>query len=147
MKTRGNTLSLSLMIRPTVQPASLSWNKVPIRGLPPDFYYCQTIGVCWCGAPSLTRGRVCRSQLLLALASAITHWIETQWLSYGLGDRSSIPGRDRRYLYSPLYPYRLWHSIQAHIQWVGDIFHRVQSGYRTNMSTHLYLAKHVCLTL
>jgi hypothetical protein len=27
--------------------------------------------VCWCGALSLTRGRVCRLQLLLALASAV----------------------------------------------------------------------------
>jgi hypothetical protein len=25
------------------QSASLSWNKVPIRGLRPDFYYCQTV--------------------------------------------------------------------------------------------------------
>jgi hypothetical protein len=27
--------------------------------------------VCWCGAPSLTRGRVCRLQLMLAFASAV----------------------------------------------------------------------------
>jgi hypothetical protein len=27
--------------------------------------------VCWCGAPFLTRGRVCRLQLLLALASSV----------------------------------------------------------------------------
>jgi hypothetical protein len=25
------------------QSASLSWNKAPICGLRPDFYYCQTI--------------------------------------------------------------------------------------------------------
>jgi hypothetical protein len=25
------------------QPASLSWNKAPIRGLRPNFYYCQTV--------------------------------------------------------------------------------------------------------
>jgi hypothetical protein len=47
------------------QSASLSWNKAPIWGLRPDFYYCQTI------ACLLTRGRVCRLQLLLALASAV----------------------------------------------------------------------------
>jgi hypothetical protein len=23
--------------------ASLSWNKAPIWGLPPDFYYCETV--------------------------------------------------------------------------------------------------------
>jgi hypothetical protein len=25
------------------QPTSLSWNKTPIWGLRPDFYYCQTV--------------------------------------------------------------------------------------------------------
>jgi hypothetical protein len=52
------------------QSASLSWNKAPIWGLRPDFYYCQ-LWVCWCGALSLTRVRVCRVQLLLALTSAV----------------------------------------------------------------------------
>jgi hypothetical protein len=53
------------------QSASLSWNKAPIWGLRPDFYYPQTFAsfLIW-GAP-LTRGRVCRLQLLLALASAV----------------------------------------------------------------------------
>jgi hypothetical protein len=31
------------MLQPTVQSASLSWNKAPIWGLRPDFYYCQTV--------------------------------------------------------------------------------------------------------
>jgi hypothetical protein len=52
------------------QSASQSWNKAPICGLRPDLYYCQ-LPVCWCGALSLTRGRICRLQLLLALASAV----------------------------------------------------------------------------
>jgi hypothetical protein len=54
------------------QSASLSWNKAPVWGLWPDFYYCQTVGglLIW-GAFSLTRGQVCRLQLLLALASAV----------------------------------------------------------------------------
>jgi hypothetical protein len=53
------------------QSASLSWNKAPIWSLRPDLYYCQTVAdlLMW-GALSLTRGRVCRLQLLLALASA-----------------------------------------------------------------------------
>jgi hypothetical protein len=38
------------MLRPTV---SLSWNKAPIRGLGPDFYYCQTVaGLLMWGAVS-----------------------------------------------------------------------------------------------
>jgi hypothetical protein len=44
------------------QSASLSWNKSRVWYLRPDFYYCQT---------SLMRGRVCRLQVLLALASAV----------------------------------------------------------------------------
>jgi hypothetical protein len=31
----------------------------------------RQLWVCWCGAPSLTRGQVCHLQLLLALASAV----------------------------------------------------------------------------
>jgi hypothetical protein len=54
------------------QSASLSWNKAPICGLRPDFFITiWQLRVCWYGALSLTRGRVCRLQLLLALASAI----------------------------------------------------------------------------
>jgi hypothetical protein len=35
------------------QSASLSWNKVPIWGLRPDFYYCQIVaGLLMCGALS-----------------------------------------------------------------------------------------------
>jgi hypothetical protein len=37
------SLSLSLMLRPNGQSASLSWNKAPIWGLRPDFYYCQRV--------------------------------------------------------------------------------------------------------
>jgi hypothetical protein len=50
------------------QSASLSWNKAPIWGLRPDFYYYQRVAslLIW-SALSLTRGRVCRLQLLLAL--------------------------------------------------------------------------------
>jgi hypothetical protein len=44
------------------QSASLSWNKAPIWGLRPDFYYYLTIAVSLYGAPSLTRGRVCLLQ-------------------------------------------------------------------------------------
>jgi hypothetical protein len=53
------------------QPAGLSWNKTPIWDLRPDLYYCMKFAGLLIGAPSLTRGRVCRLQLLLALASAV----------------------------------------------------------------------------
>jgi hypothetical protein len=35
------------------------------------FINVRQLRVCWCRAPSLTRGRVCRLQLLLVLASAV----------------------------------------------------------------------------
>jgi hypothetical protein len=34
---------VKVLLRPTVQSASLSWNKAPIWGLRPDLYYCQTV--------------------------------------------------------------------------------------------------------
>jgi hypothetical protein len=54
------------------QSASLSWNKAPTWGPIPNFYYCQTV------AGLLTRGRVCRLQLLLAFASAVILGSESQ---------------------------------------------------------------------
>jgi hypothetical protein len=62
------------------QSVSLSWNKAPIWGLRPDFYYCQ-LRVCWYRALSLTRGRVCRLELLLALASEVILGSESHWNS------------------------------------------------------------------
>jgi hypothetical protein len=48
----------------------VSWNKAPIWGLEPDIYYWQTVaGLLMWGA--LTRGWVCRLQLLRALASRV----------------------------------------------------------------------------
>jgi hypothetical protein len=57
------------LLLPLVSLPSVSWNKAPIWGLRPDCYHCQ-LRVCCCGALSLRRVRVCRLQLLLALASA-----------------------------------------------------------------------------
>jgi hypothetical protein len=36
-------VKVKFMLRPTVQLASLSWNKARICGLRPDLYYCQTV--------------------------------------------------------------------------------------------------------
>jgi hypothetical protein len=40
-------------------------------GVEPDIYYCLTVTVLFCGAPSLTKKRVCLLYMLLALASAV----------------------------------------------------------------------------
>jgi hypothetical protein len=57
-------------VRTDGQSASLSWNEAPIWGLRPDIYYSLTLMVLFCGAPSLTRRRVCLLYMLLVLASA-----------------------------------------------------------------------------
>jgi hypothetical protein len=61
------------------QSASLSWCQAPIWGLGPDICYCQTVaGLFNGGAPSLTRGQVCRLQWLLVLTSAVILWSESR---------------------------------------------------------------------
>jgi hypothetical protein len=57
-------LEVEVMLRRTVSRPFCRCQAL-IWGLRPDFYYCQTRICC------LTRGRVCRLQLLLALASAV----------------------------------------------------------------------------
>jgi hypothetical protein len=55
---------VKVMVRPTVQSASLSWNKVPIWGVRPDLYYRQTVaGLLIRGALSDENGSVvCQTQ-------------------------------------------------------------------------------------
>jgi hypothetical protein len=53
------------------QSASLSWCQAPIWGLRPDLITVRQLRVCWSGAFSLMRERVCCLQLLLVLTSAV----------------------------------------------------------------------------
>jgi hypothetical protein len=57
------------MLRPTV-------SRHPSGAYDQIFITVGQLRVCWCGALSLTGGRVCRLQLLLALASAVILWSE-----------------------------------------------------------------------
>jgi hypothetical protein len=65
------SLSLSLILRPTVgRPICLGINH-PSGAYYQIFITVKQLRVCWCGAPSLTRGRICCLHLLLALANAV----------------------------------------------------------------------------
>jgi hypothetical protein len=64
-------LSLSLMLRPTVSRPVCLGIRHPSGAYDQVFITVGQLRVCWCGALSLTRGRVCRLQLLLGLASAV----------------------------------------------------------------------------
>jgi hypothetical protein len=64
-------LSLSLKLRPMVSRPVCLGIKHPSGAYDQILITVRQWRVCWCGAPSLTRGRVCRLQLLLTLASAV----------------------------------------------------------------------------
>jgi hypothetical protein len=61
----------SKLVTTHCQSASLSWCQAPSETQDQIFVTVRQLRVCWCGALSLTRGRVCRLQLLMALASAV----------------------------------------------------------------------------
>jgi hypothetical protein len=72
-------LSLSLMLWPTISRPVCLGIKHPSGAYDQIFITVRQLQVCWCGVLSLMRGRVCRLQLLLALASAVILWSLPLW--------------------------------------------------------------------
>jgi hypothetical protein len=64
-------VKVKVILRPTVSRPVCLGIKHPFGAYDRIFVTVRHFRVCSCGALSLTRGRVCRLQLLLALASAI----------------------------------------------------------------------------
>jgi hypothetical protein len=65
-----------------ISALSLSRYKAPIWGLRPDCYYSQTVAGLLMWGLSLTRGRFCRLQLLLGLASTVILGYESHRTRY-----------------------------------------------------------------
>jgi hypothetical protein len=66
-------------VKSYVTTDGLSWNKAHIWALWPDFFTVRQLQDCWCGALSLTRGRVCRlpesHSVVISLFSKCTIYI------------------------------------------------------------------------
>jgi hypothetical protein len=67
---REHILIVSLILRPTVSRPVCLEIKHPSGAYDQILITVRHLRVCWCGAFSLMRGRICRLQLLLDLASS-----------------------------------------------------------------------------
>jgi hypothetical protein len=101
----GKRVKVKVIVTTDGQSASLSWCQSPIWGQRPNFYFCQTVSGLLMRAPSLARGRVCRLQLLLVLASAVIlgsgfHGSHDHILFSQIGDFPNLEGQVPVFIFS-----------------------------------------------
>jgi hypothetical protein len=82
-------LSLSLILRPTVSWPVYLGIKHPSEAYDQIFVTIRQLRDCWCRTLSLTRGRICHLQLLLALASTRDFCLLIyDWITYIVSRRT-----------------------------------------------------------